>query len=138
MDAYLAGLEDAQDAGIDLSTIHSVASFFVSRVDTEVDKRLDAIGTDEAEALKGKAAVANARLAYAAFEEVFGTDRFAGLEDAGAHAAAAAVGLDRRQGPSATPTRCTSPTSSSPAPSTRCPRRPWRRSPTTARSRATP
>ena len=84
MDAYLAGLEEARDAGHDLSTIHSVASFFVSRVDTEVDKRLDAIGTDDAEALKGKAAVANARLAYAAFEEVFGSDRLAGLEAAGA------------------------------------------------------
>ena len=84
MESYLAGLEDARDAGHDLSTIHSVASFFVSRVDTEVDKRLDAIGTDDAEALKGQAAIANARLAYAAFEEVFGTDRFAGLEAAGA------------------------------------------------------
>ena len=52
MDAYLAGLEQARDAGLDLSTIHSVASFFVSRVDTEVDKRLDAIGTDEATALQ--------------------------------------------------------------------------------------
>ncbi len=70
MDAYLTGLEQARDAGLDLASIQSVASFFVSRVDTEVDKRLDAIGTDEAQALKGKAAVANARLAYAAFEEV--------------------------------------------------------------------
>ena len=86
MDAYLAGLDDAQGAGIDLSTIHSVASFFVSRVDTEVDKRLDAIGTDEADALRGQAAVANARLAFAAYEEVFGSGRFAVLRDAGAHA----------------------------------------------------
>jgi transaldolase len=85
MDAYLGGLEDAKEAGKDLSTIHSVASFFVSRVDTEVDKRLDEIGTDEADALRGEAAVANARLAYAAFEEVFGSDRFAVLRDAGAH-----------------------------------------------------
>jgi transaldolase len=85
MDAYLAGLELARDAGIDLSTIHSVASFFVSRVDTEVDKRLNAIGTEEAAALKGKAAVANARLAYAAFEEVFASDRWSELEAAGAN-----------------------------------------------------
>ncbi len=71
MAAYLAGLEAAQAAGHDLNLIHSVASFFVSRVDTEIDKRLEAIGTDEALALRGKAGVANARLAYAAYEEVF-------------------------------------------------------------------
>jgi transaldolase len=86
MDAYLSGLEDAKEAGIDLSTIHSVASFFVSRVDTEDDKRLDAIGTDEADALRGEAAVANARLAYAAYEQVFSGDRWQALTDAGAHA----------------------------------------------------
>jgi transaldolase len=85
MDAYLTGLEQARDAGLDLASIQSVASFFVSRVDTEVDKRLDAIGTDEAKALKGKAAVANARLAYAAFEEVVASDRWKQLDDAGAH-----------------------------------------------------
>jgi transaldolase len=71
MDAYLAGLEKAKEAGHDLSKIHSVASFFVSRVDTEIDKRLEKIGNDEALALRGKAGVANARLAYAAYEEVF-------------------------------------------------------------------
>ena len=65
MDAYLSGLEAARDAGLDLSRIQSVASFFVSRVDTEIDARLEKIGTDEALALRGKAAVANARLAYA-------------------------------------------------------------------------
>jgi transaldolase len=86
MDAYLDGLDDAKTAGVDLSTIQSVASFFVSRVDTEVDKRLDAIGTDEADALRGEAAVANARLAYASYEEVFGSERFAALREAGAHA----------------------------------------------------
>jgi transaldolase len=85
MDAYLSGLEDAKEAGIDLSTIHSVASFFVSRVDTEVDKRLDAIGTDEADALRGEAAVANARLAYAAYQEVFAGDRWQALTDSGAN-----------------------------------------------------
>ncbi|KAB2811312.1 transaldolase [Pimelobacter simplex] len=85
MDAYLAGLEQAKDAGIDLGTIQSVASFFVSRVDTEIDARLDKIGTDEALALRGKAAVANARLAYAAFEEVLASDRWQALAAAGAH-----------------------------------------------------
>ena len=85
MDAYLAGLEKAQAAGIDLSTIHSVASFFVSRVDSEIDKRLTAIGTDEALALKGKAALANARLAYEAYEEVFSGDRWTGLTSAKAN-----------------------------------------------------
>jgi transaldolase len=85
MDAYLAGLEDARAAGIDLSTIHSVASFFVSRVDTEVDKRLDAIGTDEADALRGEAAVANARIAYAAYEDVFSGERWEALKSAGAN-----------------------------------------------------
>ncbi|MEO6509763.1 MAG: transaldolase family protein, partial [Nocardioides sp.] len=65
--------------------IQSVASFFVSRVDTEVDKRLDAIGTDEADAVRGEAAVANARLAYAAYQEVLGSERFSTLKAAGAN-----------------------------------------------------
>ncbi|GAA4097373.1 transaldolase [Nocardioides kongjuensis] len=85
MDAYLAGLEQAQAAGIDLGTIQSVASFFVSRVDTEIDARLEKIGTDEALALRGQAAVANARLAYAAFEEVIASPRWQALAAAGAH-----------------------------------------------------
>jgi transaldolase len=85
MDAYLTGLEKAKAAGLDISEIHSVASFFVSRVDTEIDKRLEKIGTDEAKSLKGKAAVANARLAYQAYEEVFSSDRWAELEKAGAN-----------------------------------------------------
>ncbi|MFE6685341.1 transaldolase [Streptomyces sp. NPDC057743] len=85
MDAYLAGLEKAKAAGLDLSEIRSVASFFVSRVDTEIDKRLEKLGTDEAKALKGKAALANARLAYQAFEEVFSSDRWAALDKAGAN-----------------------------------------------------
>ncbi|GAA0639272.1 transaldolase [Streptomyces thermocarboxydovorans] len=86
MDAYLAGLEKAKAKGLDLSKIHSVASFFVSRVDTEIDKRIDALGTDEAKALRGKAAVANARLAYQAYEEVFSSERWTALERAGANA----------------------------------------------------
>ncbi|MFJ9729632.1 transaldolase [Streptomyces sp. NPDC101209] len=71
VDAYLTGLENAYAAGRDLSRISSVASFFVSRMDIEVDKRLDALGTPEARALRGKAALANARLAYETFEEAF-------------------------------------------------------------------
>ncbi|MCG7630736.1 MULTISPECIES: transaldolase [Gordonia] len=71
IEAYLDGLDAAAQAGHDLSRIHSVASFFVSRVDTEIDKRLDAIGTPEAVELKGKAALANARLAYSAYQQVF-------------------------------------------------------------------
>ncbi|CAB4725765.1 MAG: transaldolase [Nocardioides sp.] len=86
MDAYLTGLEQAHEAGIDLSTIRSVASFFVSRVDSEVDKRLEAIGTDDALALRGRAAVANARVAYAAYEEVVASDRWRRLAEAGANA----------------------------------------------------
>ncbi|MCS0637336.1 transaldolase [Streptomyces sp. LP05-1] len=85
MDAYLSGLEKAKERGLDLSKIHSVASFFVSRVDTEIDKRLDGIGTDEAKALKGKAALANARLAFQAYEEVFSSDRWAALDKAQAN-----------------------------------------------------
>ncbi|GGQ38842.1 transaldolase [Streptomyces mutabilis] len=85
MDAYLTGLEKAQAAGLDLSDIHSVASFFVSRVDSEIDKRLTLLGTDEALALKGKAALANARLAYEAYENVFAGDRFTALAGARAN-----------------------------------------------------
>ncbi|RVW04102.1 transaldolase [Rhodococcus xishaensis] len=85
IDAYLAGLEAAKAAGHDLSKIHSVASFFVSRVDTEIDSQLESIGTDAALALRGKAGVANARLAYASYQKVFeGGDRWAALAAAGA------------------------------------------------------
>ncbi|MDN5770239.1 MAG: transaldolase [Microlunatus sp.] len=85
IEAYLSGLEQAAANGHDLSQIHSVASFFVSRVDSEVDKRLDAIGTDEAKALKGKAGIANARLAYQVYEKGFDTDRWAALAAQGAN-----------------------------------------------------
>ena len=84
IDAYFEGLEKADAAGRDLSHIASVASFFVSRVDTEVDKRLDKIGTDEAKALKGKAAIANARLAYELYEQRIDTDRWRALAAKGA------------------------------------------------------
>ncbi|MDQ3485896.1 MAG: transaldolase, partial [Actinomycetota bacterium] len=90
MDAYLSGLEQAHSKNVDLSSIRSVASFFVSRIDTEVDKRLDALSdrdgsSDEVEALRSKAAIANARLAYQSFEDVFSSDRWSALEAAGAH-----------------------------------------------------
>ena len=84
IDAYMAGLEAAAANGHDISTIASVASFFVSRVDTEVDKRLAAIGTPEALALKGKAAIANARLAYELYEQKLDTDRWRALAAKGA------------------------------------------------------
>jgi transaldolase len=85
MDAYLAGLEAAKQAGHDLANIHSVASFFVSRVDTEIDKRLEAIGSNVALDSRGLAGVANARLAYAAYQEVFEQgERFAALAADGA------------------------------------------------------
>ncbi len=85
INAYLTGLETARAAGIDLATIHSVASFFVSRVDTEIDKRLEAIGSDEAIALKSTAGIANARLAYQVFEQAFDSERAKGLLAAGAN-----------------------------------------------------
>ncbi|MDT7595772.1 MAG: transaldolase [Pseudonocardiales bacterium] len=84
MAAFFTGLEQASANGYDLARIASVASFFVSRVDTEVDKRLEAIGTEAALALRGQAAVANARLAYAAYQQEFGTQRWAQLEKAAA------------------------------------------------------
>ncbi|WP_432540538.1 transaldolase [Kineococcus sp. SYSU DK002] len=84
MQAFLTGLEQAKVNGHDLSKIESVASFFVSRVDSEIDKRLDEVGTEEAKALRSKAGLANARLAYQAYEEVFSTPRWQVLKEAGA------------------------------------------------------
>jgi transaldolase len=84
IDAFLDGMERARQAGHDLSGMASVASFFVSRVDTEVDKRLTKIGTPEALALKGKAAIANARLAYELYEQKLATDRWKALAAKGA------------------------------------------------------
>jgi transaldolase len=85
MDAFMTGLEQARANGHDLSRIHSVASFFVSRMDTEVDQRLEKLGTPEALALRGKAAVANAQLAYEHYEKAFSSPRWAALREAGAH-----------------------------------------------------
>jgi transaldolase len=84
MDAFLSGMEQAKANGHDLSKMASVASFFVSRVDTEVDKRLDKIGSPEAQALHGKAAIANAQLAYQHYEKVFTGERWQALANAGA------------------------------------------------------
>ncbi|MFD5888729.1 transaldolase [Streptomyces sp. NPDC060334] len=84
MDAYQAGLEQAHTAGRNLADIHSVASFFVSRVDTEVDRRLDALDTPEAQALRGKTAIANARLAFQAYEQMLLEPRWQVLAAAGA------------------------------------------------------
>ena len=85
IDAYQSGIIQAKANGHDLSKIHSVASFFVSRVDTEIDKRLEAIGTPEALKLKSKAALANARLAYEVFEKQFESSPWAALEASGAN-----------------------------------------------------
>jgi transaldolase len=85
IDAYMAGLEQAKANGHDLSRIFSVASFFVSRMDTEVDARLDKLGTPEATALRGKAAIANARLAYELFENKCAEDRWQALAASGAN-----------------------------------------------------
>ena len=84
MDAWLSGLEQAKEKGQDLSKIHSVASFFVSRVDTAIDNELSKIGTPEAEALKGKAGIANARLAWGAYQKMLESDRWKALKAAGA------------------------------------------------------
>ena len=84
IDAYLAGLETLAQRGGDLASVHSVASFFVSRVDTEVDRRLDAIGTSDALALRGQAAVAQAKLAYRLFGHRFAGERWERLAARGA------------------------------------------------------
>src|SRR5580704_13757541 len=84
LDAFLSGLEQAWKTGRDLAQIASVASFFVSRIDTEVDARLDKIGTAEAAALRGRAAIANARLAYQHYERMLASPRWEPLAAAGA------------------------------------------------------
>ncbi|MCB0208093.1 MAG: transaldolase [Anaerolineae bacterium] len=84
MDSYLSGLEDRAAQGLPIDGIASVASFFVSRIDVNIDKQLEALGTERASALLGKTAIANARLAYQSFKEIFGSGRFAALEAKGA------------------------------------------------------
>jgi transaldolase len=85
IEAYLGGLESFVAQGGDPSSVHSVASFFVSRVDTEVDRRLETAGTAEARALRGQAAIAQAKLAYRLFQERFSGERWQRLADLGAH-----------------------------------------------------
>ncbi|MCZ7534383.1 MAG: transaldolase [Acidimicrobiia bacterium] len=85
IDAYMSGLETLLSAQGDLTRVHSVASFFVSRVDTEVDRRLEAMGTSEGMGLRGKAAVAQAKLAYQQFRTRFADERWKKLADAGAN-----------------------------------------------------
>ena len=85
IEAYQAGLETFTRSGGNASWVHSVASFFVSRVDTEVDRRLEAIGSEEALALRGRAAVAQAKLAYRLFEHQFSGERWQHLAEVGAH-----------------------------------------------------
>jgi transaldolase len=85
IEAYISGLEALAQAGGDVSRVHSVASFFVSRVDTEVDRRLEATGHDSLLPLRGKAAVAQAKLAYRLFSEKFGGSRWEALAEKGAH-----------------------------------------------------
>ena len=84
LEAYLSGLETLAGNGGDLSSVHSVASFFVSRVDTEVDRRLEKRGTDQAVALRGRAAVAQAKLAYRLFREAHSGERWERLAANGA------------------------------------------------------
>jgi transaldolase len=84
IDAFFDGMERARAAGHDITKVTSVASFFVSRVDSEIDQRLDKIGSDAAKALRGKAAIANTRLAYELYEHKFDSDRWRTLEAAGA------------------------------------------------------
>jgi transaldolase len=138
MDAYLSGLEQAHAAGRDLTSIRSVASFFISRVDTEVDARLDHLGTPEAAALKGLAAIANARLAYQAHEQLTAGGALAAARPPRRTAAAAAVGLHRSQESRLPGHQVRRRADRARHRQHHAGRRPWKPSPTTARSVATP
>jgi transaldolase len=85
IDAYIMGLEERLSAGLDISRVRSVASFFISRVDNVIDAQLDSLGTEESARLKGTAAISQAKMAYALFQEKFSGDRWKKLENAGAH-----------------------------------------------------
>jgi transaldolase len=136
IDAFFAGLEGAARAGRDLARIASVASFFVSRVDTEVDARLVKISTPEAAALRGTAAIANARLAYQRYESAFTTERWAALRAAGARPQRPLWASTSTKDPAYPDTRYVVDLVA-PASSTRCPKPLCARSPTTASSRWT-
>lgn len=84
-EAYLSGVETRLAAAYDVKHIASIASFFVSRVDTKVDKLLDKVGTPEAKALEGKIGIANAKMAYQRFKEIFHSERWTHLAERGAH-----------------------------------------------------
>ena len=121
IEAYISGLEAAAANGNDLSRISSVASFFISRVDTEVDRRLEAIGTDAALALRGKAAVAQGQLAYAMAMDAFSGDRAGRRWPPRALGRNVRCGRRRRPRTRRTPTPCTSTSSSARTPSTPSP-----------------
>ena len=105
-EAYVRGLERFVEAGGDPTTVASVASFFVSRVDTEADKRLDEVGGHDE--LKGKLAIANAKLAYQRYKEIFSGERWEALAAARARRRSAASGRRRRRRTPPTATSCTS------------------------------
>ena len=109
-EAYVEGLEKRAARGEPIDRIASVASFFVSRIDSKIDDKIDAgVGGDAAKPLKGKVAIANAKLAYAWYEEfIKSSDRWQALAAKGAQVAAAVVGIDRDQEPPTIPTRCIS------------------------------
>jgi transaldolase len=138
IDAYLTRLERAVAAGLDVRSIRSVASLFVSRVDTEIDGRLDKVGTADALALRGRAGIANARLAYEHYESVIATPRWPRLEARGATRQRPLWASTGVKNPRRTPIRRTSRSSSPPTRSPRCPRRPWMRLPTMRSSARTP
>lgn len=133
VDAYLAGLETLSEGGGDLTSVHSVASFFVSRVDVEVDRRLNEIGTPEAQQLRGRAAIAQAKLAFRLVGRKFDGDRWARLASRGAPCNDPSGRRHRPKTPRI-PTRFTSTVSSVPIPSTRSQKRRSQRSKTTDRS----
>ncbi len=135
IDAYLSGLEQYASAGGDLAGVHSVASFFVSRVDSEVDRRLETIATPDALGLRGRAAVAQAKLAYQLFCDRFSDQRWGALETRGARLQRP-CGHRRQQRTRHTPKRCTSTISSARTPSTPSPKPLSQHSRTTAPSPA--
>ena len=138
MDAFLAGLEQAKANGHDISQIHSVASFFVSRVDTEIDKRLQAIDSPEAESLQRPSRDRERPPRIPGLPADLRRRPVGGAAGRGRQPAAPALGVHRRQRPRRTTTPATSSNSSPPASSTPPPRRPSTPSPTTASSAATP
>ena len=138
IDAYLAGIEQAQAAGLDVSTIHSVASFFVSRVDTEVDKRIAAIDTEDAADPQGPGRHRQRPSRVRAVREGVRHRPREGPDGCRRQRAAAAVGVDRREGPRSAGHPLRHRARRPRARSTRCPRRPSRRRSITASSPATP